>query len=105
MVQHHLFGPGMHGVAVGDVDPGFGDLHAELAHQGGGFRQAFGIHVGQGHVAALAGEGAGQCAADAGAGTGDGGHLVLEGLHAGTSCAASCRAPWAAWAGTLRLKW
>ena len=107
VLRHHLVGPGLHGVTLGDVDQGFADLDPKRACQFGGFLEAGAVHICQGQVAALARQPQSQGATNAGTGASDGGHFILEGLHGLTSLAT-----WLAGAnlcagctGLRRLKW
>ena len=95
-LAYHLIGPGMHSSTVGDIDHGFQHLHTVLARGLGGFLEAGGVDVGDGQVAALAGQVQRQGAADAGAGAGDGRHFVDKGIHARASSAFSTGLVWAA---------
>jgi hypothetical protein len=73
-------GPAVDGLLVGDVELGGGDPYLRPGERGG-LGEARGVPVGQGEVAAVAREAQGQCAPDAGSGSGDRGGTTGEGLH------------------------
>ena len=77
-----LVGVAQHGGAVGDVEAGLVHRRADDAHLLGGLGQTGGVDVADGQLRAAAGEVVGERAADARAGAGDDGDLVLEIGHA-----------------------
>jgi hypothetical protein len=78
VVAHHALGPAVDRVAIGHVELLLRHVDAQLATARGRLREPLDVDVGDGHVAALVGEGLGGGSADAGAGTGDGEHFVTQ---------------------------